>query len=471
MAKAVDRDRKRNIIKLISMKNLKFHQAAISWSLFCIVVQNPLSLRADVPHGTPEGATNYYKAFSATCGFSTSEQVFQTTLDDVADYMGFHGITGADLQNLSPDILMHPDRTLALSNKITSGLGAFQHPDVLQGTLAASPLQPDEILVTRFFAPKIMDVNQPLATRKLGWRKLVRFHARHGSIAESQHITTCIILFNFFTDPSVVPFSAGIESLNTQVILLPETGSVAPPNGTGMDALYWLDYDALSNGGKLSMALKQSFDANELPTEENDIQPYFVPDGCVACHGITKPASLVNYLDTDEWFDRIENDFPNVKMNGYALLFDAQTNDFTSPAFKAAFDIIRKFNTEADEQVTRTQPTHDEALASHKWLEVHATNYGHVLPIDRAIGPGIKWSNQNTNDAKTLDTFNQYCFRCHGTVKFSVFDRNAILDPQIRGIALMALQANAQFGIRMPTDRELPDDARTILLKFIHQKQ
>jgi hypothetical protein len=93
-----------------------------------------------------------------------------------------------------------------------------------------------------------------------------------------------------------------------------------------------------------------------------------------------------------------------------------------------------------------------------------------VFPVDRAIGPEVKWSNQNTNDAKALDTFNQYCFRCHGTVKFSVFNRHAILDIQTRGIALQALQTNAVFGVRMPTDRELPDDARSIMLNFIRQK-
>jgi len=429
----------------------------------------PLKLNADVPHGTAEGATNYYKAFSGTSGFSTPDQIFQTTLDDVADYMGFHGFSGADLQNLPPDVLMHPEKSLSVSSGPATR-GVFQNNNALQNTFSLSPLLADEILVTRFFAPKIMDVSQPQATRKLGWRKLVRFHARHGSVAESHHIASCVILFNFFTDPSVIPFSLGIESLNTQVILLPEAGSVAPPNGEGLDALYWLDYDVLSKGGKLSTALNQSFDANELPKENKGIQPYYVPDGCVACHGITKPASLLNYLDTDEWFDRIENDFTNVKTNGYAILFDAQTNDPTSPAFKAAFDTIRKFNTEADEQVSRTQPTHDEALASHKWLEVHASNYAHVFPVDRAIGPEVKWSNQNTNDAKALDTFNQYCFRCHGTVKFSVFNRHAILDTQTRGIALQALQTNAVFGVRMPTDRELPDDARSIMLNFIRQK-
>lgn len=93
----------------------------------------PPQLQAEVPHGTQEGATNYYKAFSLTNGFSTPDQIFQTTLDDVADYMGFHGFTGADLQNLPPDVLMHPDKSLSASNAPTAA-SVFQHADVLQST-------------------------------------------------------------------------------------------------------------------------------------------------------------------------------------------------------------------------------------------------------------------------------------------------------------------------------------------------
>jgi hypothetical protein len=179
----------------------------------------------------------------------------------------------------------------------------------------------------------------------------------------------------------------------------------------------------------------------------------------------------VNYLDTDHWFDRVENDpeFTSVKTNGFPLLVDAKTNDPNSSAYKFAFDVIRRFNAEADEQVSKTQPAHDEALASHKWLDVHASNNEHVLPLDRAIGLEPRWSNQDTNDAKTLSTFNQYCFRCHGSVKFSVFNRQELRSPQLKGIILQSLQTNAALGVKMPPDRELPDEHRTTLLNFILQ--
>jgi hypothetical protein len=119
--------------------------------------------------------------------------------------------------------------------------------------------------------------------------------------------------------------------------------------------------------------------------------------------------------------------------------------------------------------VSKTQPAHDEALASHKWLDIHATNNDHVLPLDRAIGLDPHWSNQNTNDAPTLDAFNQYCFRCHGSVKFSVFNRQKLLSVQLKGIIQQVIQTNAPVAIKMPPDRELPDDKRTLMLNFIHQ--
>ena len=200
-------------------------------------------------------------------------------------------------------------------------------------------------------------------------------------------------------------------------------------------------------------------------------RPYFVPDGCVACHGGNKRASLVNYLDTDHWFDRLENDpeFATLKDSGLPLLVDARTNATSTLEYKLAFDVVRRFNAEADDEVSNTQPAHDETLASHKWLEVHATNSDHVLPIDRAIGPDPRWSNQNTNDAKTLDVFNQYCFRCHGSVKFSVFNRQELLSVQLKGIIQQVIQTNAAIGVKMPPDRELPNGQRTLILDFIHQ--
>jgi hypothetical protein len=431
--------------------------------LVCILT--PSGSLADVPSGDERSATTYYRLLAKTLEFSTPEQIFQTTLDDLASYLGYNGFTGADFQNIPSAILMNPEQLLA-HTAADNNVGILQRLDVVLASLGAIPIRPDDILVTRFFAPKIMNIREPESTRRIGWRKLVRLRARPGSPARKQHIAEGIILFNIFTQPGSAPFASNNESVNTQVMLITETGSVPAPNDDGPATIYWLDYQPLSTGGKLSLFLNATFDANELPQSTDQTRHYYVPDGCVACHGNNGQRSLVNYLDTDHWFDRLDTDFQTLKASGIPLLFDAGTNDNTAISFKLAFDVIRRFNSEADEAVRKAQPRHDEALASVKWLEVHATTNAHILPADRSIGQEPRWSSQDANDVKVLGAFNQYCFRCHGTVKFSVFNKQEIRKPEFQALIDQAIKADAPIGIRMPPDRDLPDDIRKLLLDF-----
>jgi hypothetical protein len=448
------------IFRIVKSKWLAYSLATLAAVL---ALPFPPVARADVPTGNPQSATNYFRDLATALSFSTPDQIFETKLDDVATYLGYAGITGADLQNLDPQVLMNPQALLTSAN--------LQNGAAVLSNLGAVPFRADDILATRFFAPKIMDIKAPEEKRKNGWRKLIRLRAQPNSPAQSNHITAAIILFNFFTDPGLAPFSGPLDSVNTQVMLVTEPAKVAGPNdAAGMDALYWLDYGSLSAGGKLSLALNAFFDANELPQTNNDARPYFVPEGCVACHGINKRASLINYLDTDHWVDRLDTDFKSLKTNGIPVVFDAQTNDNNSAQFKLAFDVIRRFNGEADEEVSRVQPKHDEALASHKWLELHAQNNNHFVPVDRSIGSAPKWSGDKAGDSEALDALNTYCFRCHGTVKFSVFNRQELRSPQLRGMLLQVLQTNAPIGVKMPPDRPLPDDARKAILEFVHQQ-
>src|SRR5207249_10995280 len=132
--------------------------------------------------------------------------------------------------------------------------------------------------------------------------------------------------------------------------------------------LYWLDFD---REGKLGLALNASFDAADLPG--GGTRDYFVPDGCNACHG--SPGNfappMVNYLDTDHWFDRLDSDFISLKAAGTALLFDANTNDFSLPSFAATFDVIRRFNEEALLQNVAVRPRGTfEAEAARTWRRI-----------------------------------------------------------------------------------------------------
>jgi hypothetical protein len=420
---------------------------------------------ADVSHGKPEAATNYYRGIATEIAFSSPDNIFASTLDTVASYLGYDGITGVDLQNLPPSVLMNPDLLLATCVPGTNCTNTLKNRDAVVASLGPIPIRPDDILVARFFAPKIMNINEPEETRKLGWRKLVRLRSRSGSAAQIHHISCGIILFNFFTDGDAEPFGLDDNSLNTQVILVTDLKSVAPAGTDGLSTLYWLDYDNLTNGGRLSLLLSQTFDANNLPASTNGVQSYYVPDGCVACHGSNDKAPLVNYLDTDHWFDRLDTDFQKVKAKNRPLLVDAHTNDTNALAYKFAFDVIRRFNAEADEQVRNAQPQHDEALASQKWLEIHGNNNGHFPPLARAIGPEPRWSSDDTNEVKMLDTLNQYCFRCHGTVKYSVFNKQSLRErrPNVK----QRLKPDADIGERMPTDRPLTNDVRNFLLNHL----
>src|SRR5207245_2242633 len=120
--------------------------------------------------------------------------------------------------------------------------------------------------------------------------------------------------------------------------------------------------------GKLTRALNASFDAVDGGNHD-----YFVPDGCNNCHGSlgNLRSPMVNYLDTDHWFDRLENDFTKLKEAQTSLVVDAHTNDFQQLSFSRAFDFIRRFNEEALLQNAAVHPDSFEADAARTWLKLH----------------------------------------------------------------------------------------------------
>ncbi len=204
-----------------------------------------------VPHGTKAKALAYYTNLAAILEFRDPATITNSTLDDVPAYLGYGGIAASDLQAISPRILMDP---AALGSAVTNS-------SLFHSNFDSNPLQAGDVLSSRFFAPKIIDINDPPATRALGWRKLIRLKAKPSSPANKHPIETAIILFNFLTGPRAKPFGSDAESGNTQVILT--------STASDKDSIYWLDYGKLSQGGHLSFQLDQTFDARKLRTEQN----------------------------------------------------------------------------------------------------------------------------------------------------------------------------------------------------------
>jgi len=387
--------------------------------------------RGAVPTGSAPEAEEYYKDLAETLEFQTPDTILSSSFDDLTAYLGYAGLSGIDLEQIASDVLMDRSRL----GKPCAGQPcetAVQNPDGFRRNFSALPMRAGDILASRFFAPKIADMSKPAEKRQAGWRKLVRLRARSGSLAKKNNISDGIILFNFFTDPGKAPFAADAESVNTQVMLLTSRSAFITSLKTDSprDSLYWLDYDPLSKGGTLSLKLNAAFDAGDLQGRSSAFKDYFVPTGCVACHGENGSRPMVNYLDTDHWFDRLDDDFTRVRDDKLPVIFDGGL-DTSTPKFARAFDVIRKFNQEAESHAAFAQPRSFHRRAGQKWLQLHQTSTKHFLPVQRAVRvPGVTtagWNPKSEADRELITALNRYCFRCHGTIRFNVFEKDKVL--------------------------------------------
>ncbi len=386
--------------------------------------------------GSAKAAKDYYSRISTELSFNATPGV--TTLDNLLAFTGYP-VSASNLESLDPVIMMDPSQAASangLSLRLTGLNGAT--------------LRDGDILAARFFAPKIVNINSKDPVP--GWRKLVRLRVRPDSPAARVGIESVIILFNFFSPANEPPFLG--HSFNTQVMV------IAPKLD---NRLYWLDFDG---DGKLTLALNASFDAAALGSTAD----YFVPDACNACHG--SPGNLrppmVNYLDTDHWFDRLNDDFVSLKNSGTALVFDAHTNDTSLPSYAKAFDVIRRFNEEALSQNAAVHPDSFETQAARTWLRLHAESDQHMAPISRgfSMGNGTMWQ---ASEKDGVERLNRYCFRCHGSIRFSIYDRPAVVE-RVGGIRARIKPNTEQAkisGWKMPPDRDLDPSELESLDKFL----
>ncbi|SEM46139.1 hypothetical protein SAMN05444354_11746 [Stigmatella aurantiaca] len=376
----------------------------------------------------------------------------------------------------------------------------------------APALRPGELLVSRFFAPKIVNYAVAPEQREIGWRRLVRINARPGSEAQKHFVESAWILFNHFTKPPThspfggsltptqevkpspwgdvtvtVPASKKNGSVNTQVALVTHCPASNPTcKELTLNSIYWLDFGATENGSKLSYQLDAFFDAGALPG--NGQAPYFVPNGCDTCHGALRGNAVLNHLDTDHWMDRLtDGDFPALaKPDAPAPLFDAG-KDPKSPQYVAAFNILRRLNQEIATTQQRTNPGAFHLTATQKWLELHKTsaapepdlvkrsisffNTGHPLKKDRkpTTGP-LNWTT-NAEDRELLGLMNKYCYRCHGAIRFDLYSKDMVADQSSPILDRVAPNPTQQkiLGFRMPADREMPAKDKQRLLELVEK--
>jgi hypothetical protein len=385
-----------------------------------------VQFRAFVSQGKPDAFDRYYKeVVTKDTGFVTDTK---PTLDELLAYFGYTSPTAEQLESGEPADLMRP------------------YTD-------------DELLVSRFFAPKISDVSKAVA-REFGWRKLVRLRATPESRAKAAGLQNMFLLFNVFTKKEVgSPFSGGTEpvthSVNNQVILVRESGNLT------LRPLYFMTFGSFGSGkpeerGRLINYLDATFDAANAPPNDEELPPgvtrYYVPVACEACHGGESRPKL-NYLDTDHWLDRTGDDFYKVRQ---PVIYDGGVND--PVAFGKAFGVIRKLNAEIlaqNRDADGSLVTFQQA-AARSWLKRHDGVDSHRPMHLRTVAPNGASTTWSENETELLRLLNRYCFRCHSTIRYHVYDKAAVLDRRLKMAALVESGA-------MPDDRELPPNVKATL--------
>jgi hypothetical protein len=172
-----------------------------------------------VDPGNDTEAAQYYKRVQARLQFPLlgAGDVPSATLDGLLAYLGLQGLSAADLERIASATLMPADA--AQYDKLASEV---QDKAAFTSRLPLSALQNDNVLVSRFFAPKIVDYGKPPPFVP-GWRKLVRLNAQPKSAADAAGIASAYVLFNYVkADVTVDPFDKNV-SKNNQVILVPKT--------------------------------------------------------------------------------------------------------------------------------------------------------------------------------------------------------------------------------------------------------
>lgn len=378
--------------------------------------------------GTAGEATAYYKRIQARLNLPLLDgaDAPRANLTELLEYFGYTGLKAGDLEILESTALMPASQADfdALAKRALDPIG-------FASGLTLAKLQSDNLLVSRFFAPKIVDYSKapPYVP---GWRKLAKLQAQPGSSAGAAGMAAIYILFNYVNaDVKTNPFENNV-SKNNQVIIVPKSF-----DSKNEDSAYFMVFKQ-APAYVLGLALDNV--AFDLPTVPGT-GTYFVPGSCAQCHGHDrsgnagpKPADGIfrfvrlNYLDTDQWHDAVEFDFKQLIDTPNAVVFDGGP-DFASTKYQAAMDVLRKINQSAQIQSAGIDSSDFKVRAVEKWLSNHATTNSPVPQEQRLLNTGgAVWNLQNSDEKELLSHLNHFCFRCHSSIRFNVFDKEGVSD-------------------------------------------
>ena len=386
-----------------------------------------------IPGKLSEAEVYYKEILPNLVGFPKTA-LADSAIDDMLVYYGFPALPPAKLEALSPAVIMD---FAQLRQAISSPEFDAAYRD--------HPLGAGEIVVARFFAPKIIDVSDPQqdgVPQKggFGWRKVLRFKSRDGSRARYAGLDSFYLLFNF-NSGAATAFPENQHAGQIQGLLTP----TYPTGGRHRDA-YFLVYEGLGSAtpGKIGFYLNATFDLVKVVPDGK----YYVPRACGQCHGTEaadQAEAKVNYLDTDHWIDRTGDDFKKVPADN--VLVDHQVT----------YSAIRQLNGEIEKQnaaVIKPGKSPFALLAVRKWLELHQQGQPdadrHVPPLRRGFaekaGDAV-WTAGAAPDQELLPLLNQYCFRCHSSVRYHVFQKQAVIGR--KASILARVKSN-----NMPQDRD-----------------
>jgi hypothetical protein len=401
--------------------------------------------------GSQAEAEAYYKTIRSSLANFPKATLAESSIEDMLAYFGYPAIPPTILEAVSPADIMDFER-------LRKAVGTPE----FEAAYNAAPLQSGEISVVRFFAPKIVNVRevQPggIPLDGFGWRKVLRFRSRTSSGARNAGLDKFYLLFNFTSGAGTV-FPENVHAGQIQSILVP----TYPTNGQHRDA-YFLVYEGLGKPtpGKVGFYLVATFDlAGSVPDDK-----YYVPRACGQCHGTEvndQKQAKVNYLDTDHWLDRTGDDFPQISAAN--VLVDGE----------GAYKTFRELNAEIAQQnrevLKQSGGKPFAALAAERWLELHATGQPnetkYVAPIHRGFAESAgesAWTAGAVPDDELVPLLNRYCFRCHSSVRYHVFQKSEVTRRK-------ASIVNRIAGGNMPQDRTLDKATRERLIALIGQLQ